>query len=158
MDSMAYQWKIDKYPVSAQKAGNELARIESRYGALRPEDVVAESRAGKSVLHKCFNWDDKDAAEKYRISQGQDLICNIVAVKINGKALEAPVRAFVSIERAYVRVSAVIKSGEFTEIMLAQALKELEAFRRKYAALRSLRELFSHIDRAINTADHSENA
>lgn len=148
---MVFQWKVPKYKVDAQDAGEELLRIGDKYEALTPENVVEESRPEDSVLHNCFDWDDKVAAEKYRINQSQDLIRNITTVQIEDAVLHEPVRAFVSIEtKEYVPVSVVVKQKELTEIMLENALKELNAFRNKYAALQPLAEVFQSIENVIS--------
>ena len=73
---MVYDWKVNVVNITPQIAGNELARIERKYGSLTPESVVDESRDVNAVLHNCFEWDDAVAAEKYRHTQARHIIGN----------------------------------------------------------------------------------
>ena len=152
MDSqMIYKWSVPIYPVTAQTAGMELEKIAEKRGSLKPLYVVEESADKNAVLHKCFEWDNKKAADKYRQHQAQDLIRNIVTVKINNVDTEKPIRAFVSFrqEQEYVPVTQVFHNPALRENMLKAAIKELEAFRSKYETLTALSELMADIDRNI---------
>ena len=152
MDSkMIYKWTIPVYPVDAQTAGIELENIAKKRGSLKPSYVVEESADNGAVLHKCFEWDNEKAADKYRQRQAQDLIRNIVTVKIDNIEPLKPVRAFVNVrqEQEYVSVISVLHNPELRKNMLESAIKELEAFRFKYESLTTLSELMSDIDRNI---------
>jgi len=67
-------------PVSAQEAGEELDRIRNRYGTLQPAAVVDESRPDEAPLHPVFEWDDEQAAERYREHQAASLIKRVKVV------------------------------------------------------------------------------
>lgn len=56
---MVYQYKVPYARVSAQTAGEELARIEKENGSLTPELVVDESRREEAPLHPVFEWDER---------------------------------------------------------------------------------------------------
>lgn len=158
MDSqMIYKWSVPVYSVDAQIAGAELEKIAEKRGALKPAYVVEESRDEAAVLHNCFEWDDVNAADKYRRRQAQDLIRNIVAVKIGKIDTPQPVRAFVSIrqDHEYVPVFRVLHTPALRENMLNAAMKELDSFRRKYAAIDSLSGLMGDIDKIIQEYNKS---
>lgn len=91
---MVYEYKVPYTKVSAQEAGEELARIECEHGGLTPELVVDASREESAPLHPVFEWNDRKAAERYRIVQAGSLIRN-VTVKIEEAPRMEPVRAFV---------------------------------------------------------------
>ena len=98
---MVYRWKVEKYQVDAQSAGEELQRIEQKYGGLRPYEIVTESRPETAPLHSCFLWDEREAAERYRLEQARELLRNIVVVNLvqpDTPAASEPVRAFVSLK------------------------------------------------------------
>ena len=79
--------------VAAQVAGRELARIRTENdGKLRPADTVAAARPDDAPLHPIFTWDDKRAAENWRLEEARHLIR---AVRIVTKAGDEP--AFVHI-------------------------------------------------------------
>lgn len=64
-------------------------------GVIKVTDVLAEARKEDSVLHKYFEWDDTEAAEKYRREQARALIqrCRIQLVETE----PVQIRAFVSL-------------------------------------------------------------
>lgn len=145
---MTYQWKVPGImPVDAQTAGNELQRIYERDGVIEPEVVVLESESSFAPLHNCFEWDNEEAAHKYRIMQAQGIIRAIVVVDETENQRET--RAFVSVEREYHPVSVVIRNPEKRDILLQNALNELHWFEKKYNSLRELSGVFSAIKEVI---------
>lgn len=72
-----YTFRRDKdgFNVSADVAGNELARIRDvSGGSLTSELVVDASRPDDAALHPVFEWDDFSAAEQFRRAQARSLI------------------------------------------------------------------------------------
>lgn len=151
-DLMVYQWKIPLYKVDAQAAGEELERISKSRQALTPEAVVDESRPEDAILHGCFEWNDKTAAERYRESQAQHLIQNIVTVIVEGEDSPQPVRAFVNIQNDYKPMDVVIKSKDYSDEMLNKALCELKSFQNKYNGLQQLSNVFKAISSVLEEA------
>ena len=146
---MIYKWKISKYNVDAQQAGEELERIRNKYGELSPADIVEESTSVNSVLHNCFEWRDDVAAQKYRERQAQDLIRNIVVEAVVDKDVNPPIRAFVNIQGDYKPIQEVVTVKDSREELLKNALKELESFKTKYSQLYELSEVFEVIDTVL---------
>jgi hypothetical protein len=148
---MVYQWKIPNiYSISAQEAGAEIETCKNKDGFITPEAVIERAKAGTSVIHGCFEWDDRTAAGRYRLHQAGELIRNIVTVTVaDSEDAETPVRAFVNIkgesERGYKPITAVVRSPSDYGYMLACAKGDLEAFSRKYAALKELGGVMSAI-------------
>ena len=148
---MVYEWKIPKYRLPAQKAGEELERIERKHGVVTPRNVLEESRPGKAILHDLFEWNDSRAAERFRLEQAQEIIGNIAVVHVVQDAPRTPVRAFMNIipndqERGYVSIVRVLTNQEYTRQLLEEALSEFIALRKKYVMLVDLAELFQVID------------
>ena len=129
------------------KVVEELKRIANEHsGLLQPAIVVQEARPSNSPLHSHFEWDDSQAAEKFRIQQARQLI-NIVVETVPG--LKEPVPVFVSLtpDRArdgggYRLLTTVLTDKMSKELLLQDALNELEVFQRKYARLKELAALF----------------
>lgn len=143
---MVYQWKIPGIiPVDAQTAGEELERIYNRDGSITPEAVVEDSADPSAPLHGCFEWDDKKAAHKYRITQAQDIIRCIVSVDAPASPA-APIRAFVSTKQDYKPITIVLDDEAARAELLRSALCELENFKRKYATLQELASIFAAIE------------
>lgn len=100
VETMVYEWKVPKYRLPAQKAGEELERIERKHGVVTPRNVLEESRPGKAILHDLFEWNDSRAAERFRLEQAQEIIGNIAVVHVVQDAPRTPVRAFVKTIRS----------------------------------------------------------
>lgn len=52
----------------------ELHRLYSAHGVLSAEIVLGAATSTRSPLHKYFEWDDSEAARKYRLQQATNLI------------------------------------------------------------------------------------
>ena len=143
---------------------SELERIQAKHnGFLRPQDVVDAARSSKSPLHEYFEWNDSEAAQRYRLAQARALIR--VAVVVEPTTAES-VRAFVSLSSdrnaagGYRALAQVLSDEVMKETLLADALRDLTAFQRKYDALKAvtrLNRLFASIDDVVR-AEVSQSA
>lgn len=148
---MVYEWRIPKYTLPAQAAGEELERIGRKHGIVTPSCVLEESRTRSAVLHELFEWDDSAAAERYRLEQAREIIGNLVVVRLLEEQPQEPVRAFVNLvdteqKRGYVSIVEALSSQDYTRQMLRAALAEFLALREKYGMLAELAALFQEID------------
>ena len=73
---MIFKWKKGSHiAIDPQVVGDELKQLErKRAGKLKPVDVVQEAHSKNSPLHDAFDWDDKAAADKFRIVQANYLL------------------------------------------------------------------------------------
>jgi hypothetical protein len=122
--------------------GNALSQIAAKNGGeLRPHDVVDAAKAKNHPLHRYFEWDDKIAANAYRVDQARALI-RIVRVEVDED--KEPVRAFLSVKddggQRYQPVEKVLTSASMQIALLKAAKKDLESFRHRYGLLRDLFE------------------
>lgn len=129
--------------VTADEAMEELERIRKKHGLLKAEIVVEESKDERSVLHKCFQWDDSKAAEAWRKEQARQLIKNIVVV-ITETQVSASFRALVNVSsskssfRSFVPLADAMDDTISHKDLLFQAKKEMEAFISKFNSLNEL--------------------
>ena len=147
----AYQFTVDNiFPVDAQTAGEALEAIYSKYGAITPENVLNDSREEGTPLHKCFEWDDKIASEKYRLSQAGKIIRAVVIVHKTPHEDREPVRYYVHCRAAheYHPMNIVLENKDMRAEMLENAKRDFENFRRKYSVLTSLTGFFAAADEA----------
>ena len=149
---MVYQWKIDKYPVPAQVAGEEIERIRANSGKeyIEAEDLLEASREDNAPLHSCFEWDDDLAAEKYRLWQARQIIINITVV-IETSNTVPHVRAFVSVADScdkgkFIQIQKALENNEYRAQILRNALVELQTFKHKYSVYSELSKVFEAID------------
>lgn len=128
---------------------SELDRLaEANGGLLNPERIVEFARNPKSALHSRFTWSDSAAAAKWRLQEARQTITFYVTVVAGSSE---PVRAFVSLQRdrtgdeegGYRRIESVMSDADMRKELLGMALKDMEAFQRRYARLRELEQVFA---------------
>ena len=125
-----------------QRIGEELTRITMENGGdLRPHLVREAARNRRNVLHRHFEWDNQVAAESFRLDQARELIRMIKAVEITDDGQEQySGMAFVSITdpkagRVYKRLSDVMTNTRLQVRVMDMAVRDLEAWERRYAEL-----------------------
>lgn len=146
---MTYQWKSASYiKADAQQAGQVCEQLE-RSGGLTAKRLLDASRPVDAPLHGEFEWNDTEAAEKYRESQARHIISCLTVV-----AEEQPVtRAFLNIRAAgssYESVQAIVQQEDKYAALLAQCKKDLQAFLQKYNQIRELAPIAEAAKTVIN--------
>lgn len=142
-------WKIDGiFKADAEKVASEITSIGEE---CKPCEVVEYAKNPQTELNKCFEWNDTIAAEKYRISQAGDIIRNLVIVKVADNVEEKTnIRFFSSTGQTTYKPTQVMYQNQTEyERLLQQAVKELEAFKKKYKSISGLEEVFKAIDEVI---------
>ncbi len=113
----------------AQRIGEELELIKSRE-VLNPENVVKRAKDKKSILNKYFEWDNTEAAEKWRLQQARDIVNHVVEViVIRGEQIEE--RAFFNViakndDRIYVSFAEAVKIPSYRKQLLNEMQTKLE--------------------------------
>ena len=72
-----YSWKSACFNANVQKVGEELEQLEKVQEITNKNVLEYATNNSDSELHKCFEWDDKIAGEKYRLYQASILISSI---------------------------------------------------------------------------------
>jgi hypothetical protein len=110
----------------AQKIGEELEQIKAK-STLTPENVVERAKDKKSILHQYFDWDNTEAAEKWRLSQARNITNHIMEIiVVRGEEIEE--KAYFNVtakndENIYVSLSEAITTPSYKR----QLLKEMES-------------------------------
>ena len=149
---MIYEWVAgSRHKVSAQIAGEVCAELEKN-GNLTAKNLVDVSRPEDAPLHDEFEWNDTEAAEKYREHQARNVINAIKVVREEDDSdneNEAGVRAFYTLRREtpeYESIQIILSDEEkYTELMRV-AIRELMAFERKYNKIKELGRVFEAIE------------
>src|SRR5215469_5103802 len=120
----------------------ELLALRNKNGVIVPSEVVKWARRNtKSWLHAALNWDDKTAGEAWRIWQVREIISIQIVSKDAGRQLVS-----LSIDRAsgggYRRVSDIMERPDLRDVMLADALADLERMQKRYAQVQELRAVW----------------
>lgn len=123
--------------VSADVAGNELARIYQKEQQLKPAKVVDESRPEAAPLHPVFEWDDQVAAEKHREDQARHLIRSVRVINPYDEKQE---RTYVHVRslESYQPVEVVLNNVSLYHEAWLDAVKRVEEAQAAVAHLESL--------------------
>lgn len=135
---------------------------------LTPDVVLRNAAKPESPIHDCFEWDDSQAAERFRYIQAAMLIRSVkVSVETHPQDKPKIVRAFVSVAETqeshddgkeqetdptqktnfYVPLEVALKTDDYRSQMLDNAYRELRSFQRKYSVLKELTSVFDEIEK-----------
>lgn len=146
--SMIYKWKAgSRIKIDPQVAGAVCDELEKK-GKLTPSELVEVSRDEAAPLHKAFEWNDEEAARRYRETQAGYIIRSLEIVLVDKGE---PVRAFFPItinstSKGYTSIETIISDYDAKQALLESALAELSSFKRKYKRLSELDSVFAAID------------
>lgn len=152
MASSTVKWIGTKYKGDPQKVYEEIQSIGDSY---TPREILAYARNNEnSELHKCFDWDDTTAAEKWRIHTARNICCSL-KVEVTQEEGKEPV-AYRLIqtdkeEKAYKPVVLTVRNDDEYSRLLKQAKEELASFKRRYESIVELESVIDEIDRIINS-------
>lgn len=131
--------------VSATKIYDEITAIGD---SATPEQIVEAARDESSELHKCFTWNDTEAAEKWRKQEARQ-IRHFLVIRNDEKPDAPQVRAFHFVQSGdgYKPAVKVFRNPDEYAMLLKRAHAELRAFEQRNKALESdLSEVFAAID------------
>lgn len=139
-------WKMTGiFQADAQKVAEEISKIGEE---VTPDQIVEAAKDENTELHKCFEWDDTSAANKWRIYQARQVLCHLVIRHEEEPEEAPPVRVFYKIDHneGYKRSEIIFKNDDEYQKLLQAAYAELRAFKIKYARLQELSEILALID------------
>ncbi len=144
----------------AAKYGRHLSKL-ARTHELTPEFVRDEARDPKSPLHDFFEWDDKKAAEQYRIERARYLLRSIAIQIVGPKGEVLETRAFHNVvvpidsEEQEIRVyrpsELVFSDDGMKSQVVDHALQELIGWQDRYERYGELKAASFLVRRAIKT-------
>lgn len=142
------KWGFMQFKADPEKVWREIQQIGDQY---TPQDVLEYARDPQTELHKCFDWDNTTAAEKWRRQQAR-WVCNSLVVTVIKE--EQPSREYRIIqhdteERVYRPVVLTVHNKEQYGRLLDMAKRELKAFKERYAEIVELRNVIEEIERII---------
>ena len=115
---------------------------------ITPENVLDLARDENTELHKCFEFDDTIAGEKYRLIQARDIIRHFVIKYTNDGGEEQKIRTFqiTTVTNRYEPTRVIMKNPNEYAALLSRAKEELRNIKRRYKTLTELEEVFEAID------------
>ena len=124
------------YRADAQKVAEEILSIGEE---ATPRQIVYKASDDRTELHKCFTWNDKAAAEKWRLHEARHIVSCLVIRRDEANADKPEIRYFHKNDGGgYKPVERVFRQADEYEKLLQCAYSELAAFKRKYANLQEL--------------------
>ena len=140
-------WKIDGiFKADPQKVADE---IDALGGEVTPEQLVEAARDKKSELHKCFDWDNKVAAEKWRKHQARQIMCFLVIRNEDEDGnQEAPVIRYMykTDTGGYKPSKMIFKRDDEYQKLLQRVDGELHAIKQKYSYIQERDFIWELID------------
>ena len=109
-------------------------------------EVLEAAKPKSSPIHDYFDWEDGEAAEKWRLHQARILICSI-EVEIDGSA----VREYVSPvyveedKKVYMSAEKAMRVEDIWNQVLIYAMRDAKTFVAKYSHLKELRSVTKSI-------------
>lgn len=148
-----YSWKTVGFSANAQKVGKELERIKE----VTNKNVLEYARKNiSSELHKCFDWNDTSASEKYRLIQANQIISSISFV-IQEEPLKKQ-KIYYSIKtedeevRKFKNIKDILENEEEYYALCNKAKQEIENCKNNYNDLikrEDLKEIIFEIYKEI---------
>ncbi|MCD8190702.1 MAG: hypothetical protein LUD78_10930 [Clostridiales bacterium] len=135
-------WATLHHNADAQKVADEILSIGEN---VSPEEIVEKAKDEATELHKCFTWDDTEAAQKWRVHEARQIVCHLVVENDKPQAVET--RAFYRAEgNGYKPTSLIIRREDEYTALVNRAMQDLQAFRRRYESITELEPVFEAID------------
>lgn len=120
---------------------------------ITPGDVLKDAKSPKSPLHDRFDWDDSEAAEKWRLTQAGALIRQLKVKVVDLKTEEERITKYaINVVtkdggRKYVTTEKAMSDADLRAQMLGDARRDMLIFQRKYAILNELSSVFDAMNR-----------
>jgi hypothetical protein len=129
-----------------------LLSLYDRDGGLRPDAVIEEARNEQSPLHEHFEWDDSEAAHRYRQAQARQLIGKVTVSFRDEPSVN--VRGFVSMaanhHREYRKIQDVISNEVSRDQIRRSILRQLVQLQNKLRQLDAFAGLAPSLDDIID--------
>jgi hypothetical protein len=150
-----YGWRSNRRHINAspQFVGEAIEAIASERGCCPPGALVELARPEDSPLHGAFTWDDKVAAERWRVDEARSIISSICVVEDAEDESGAP--AFVSsvavtdegVSEGYRPVWAM--PDDASEDAARRAVGLLLGVKRRVGALKGLLPVWRALDKVM---------
>ena len=145
---MNVTWGFMKFSADASKCYEEVNSLEK----ITPEAIVDYARDESTELHKCFQWDDAQAAESWRKQQARMIVSSFTVVVQKSETESQTYRLIEHDEttKDYKPVVFTVRNdGEYARL-LKQAKAELAQFRQRYKKITELSEVIEEIEKVLN--------
>ena len=140
---MVYQYRVKGlHKTPAQVAGEICEKLEQSEDGLTPRTLLDASRDVNAPLQDEFEWNDSEAAERYREQQAGAIIRNLYVITAEHSTTENT-RAFVNVHHEpkqgnFHNIRVVMDNEAMREKLFASAKRDMQSFIAKYKTLEVL--------------------
>lgn len=134
---------------------DELQRLYDEHGTLTPALVVQAATNPTHPLHDRFEWDDTEAARRWRLEQSAQLIRSVKIKFVTRSGEPADLRAFTAVRRddaiasEYVPTEDVVTDPLVLKITIRAMERDWRLFQRRYE---NLQEFAAFIAAQVNNS------
>ena len=123
---------------------------------LTPKDIVDDARNKDSVFHSFFEWNNKKAAEKFRLEQAKYILRSVSVVFVTEDGQKTTQRAFVNITRkdalgeskqVYVNIERALTDADMRKQIIDRALDEALDWQARYKVYTELNTISKAIEK-----------
>ena len=121
-----------------------------------PRQVVEKAESESSELHKCFTWDDTEAAGLWRLKEAREVMRQLIVITRpdpeEPEEEKEPVQFRLLMKNdssrnsGYKQTIVMVRDEDEYQKLLNQAYEELRVFKKKYSMLSELREILDLIN------------
>lgn len=145
---IAATWKFKSlYKADAQAVAEEIIDIGDN---ATPAQILEKAKDANTQLHLCFTWDNNQAAEKWRLFEARQIVCNLVIKKTSDENdLEevTNIRLFHKTDNSgYKPLTLILRNEEEYEKLVRRCADELSAIKKKYSHLSEFEEIWELIN------------
>lgn len=134
--------------------GRMCEELERSEAGLTAQTLLDANRPKSAPLHNEFEWDNKKAAEAYRLDQARYILRSLIIVPDEEKPKETVRAVFTVQDSKYESIDVILKNDEKRSALFTIALRELKAIERKYSTISELAPVWF----ALDTVERSNNA
>lgn len=155
------RWKTNANTggVKAEDAYNAIEAVRKKNGGhVSPNDLLAVAKRKNHVLHSIFEWNDDEAAKQHRLTQARTLLRSIEVVY--DELPERPMRSHEIVQTKkrgddqsqtlYTTTDLAMADPVARDALIATAIRQAMAFRRRFQNLRELQLIFEAIDKVAD--------
>lgn len=143
-------WGTFKFKADAQKCADEIMGICEELESATPQQILEKARDSSTELHKCFTWDDTEAAEKWRISEARAVVRNlkIIEQKPDEQPEPTTIRVFYKTdnESGYKPTKLILKKPDEYKALVERCRSELLAIKQKFNSISEYEEIWEMIN------------
>jgi len=127
-------WRVKGlFKADAQKVADEIGDRK-----VSAQELVDMARDENTELHKCFEWDDSIAAEKWRVQQARIVLSGLVFRTENKEDVPVRIYSLTTERTVYQPTTHFLKQPDEYQALLQRAKARMTAFIREFETLSEL--------------------